>query len=119
MKILIVGASYIHPILAVKGEHEIQAVAEGREAREALRQTNYDLVIIEKELPDSSGLQLLEAIKQISPQVEVILLGHQGDAEEFEALKLGAFGYLPKPVSGPRLQRWVEVIAYRRRTRQE
>lgn len=113
MKILIVAIQYLQPILTDK--YEIQTVESGQEAIDILKEEFQDLVIIDNRLPDQSGLQLLSDIKKMHPQTEVIMVVANLD-DEFEALKLGAFGCFQKPIPAPRLRNWVAAIAYRQST---
>jgi two-component system response regulator AtoC len=58
-----------------------------------------ELVILDLRLPDGSGIEALEAIKKIHPEVVVIMLtAEDKSAIAVQAMKLGAYDYLTKPV---------------------
>jgi DNA-binding NtrC family response regulator len=58
-----------------------------------------DVMVLDLKMPGMGGLEVLEAVKGKYPKVQVIILtGHGSDKERVEALRLGAFTYLQKPV---------------------
>jgi len=58
-----------------------------------------DVVVLDLMMPGIGGMELLRHLKQINPQIQVVLLtGHGSDAARCEAMFLGAFAYLEKPV---------------------
>ncbi len=78
------------------------------EAIEEIKNNHYNLVILDILLPDKSGLELLNAINRIQPDiVSVILTGYSSLDTSIQSLNLGVFAYLEKPVDPNRL---LEVI---------
>jgi len=72
----------------------------GLDAVKILNTIPVDVVILDVKMPGIDGIEALRKIKQDHPDVEVILLtGHVSVESEVEGLKLGAFGYLMKPIS--------------------
>src|SRR5689334_23884687 len=68
------------------------------QALQMAAQGNFDLYILDKRLPDGSGLELVRRLNEITPHVPTVL--YTGDAYEFhrqEALAAGADAYVPKP----------------------
>jgi DNA-binding NtrC family response regulator len=71
----------------------------------ALMQTqkeDFDLVVTDLDLkvPGASGLELISQLRALKPQLPVILLtGYHSPSKAIEATRLGAYDYLPKPVS--------------------
>jgi len=58
-----------------------------------------EVVIVDKNLPDGSGLELLQTCREHHPNVEVIVLtGYPTLESAIDALRLGAFDYIIKPV---------------------
>lgn len=78
--------------------HEVTVCPNGRMALKALEKGNFDAAIIDLKMPGMSGIELLQQLKQIAPQVEaVIQTGFSTQATAIEALRLGAFDYITKP----------------------
>jgi two-component system nitrogen regulation response regulator GlnG len=74
----------------------------------ALAARNPDVVVLDVNLPDSSGLQTFDRIKQSNARVPVILVTGRGTTElAIQAMKRGAFDYLPKPLAYDQLRELV------------
>lgn len=68
-----------------------------------------DLVIADLQLCEQSGLHLLEELRRRDPRLPLILLSAAPDASSYlEALRLGVYEYLPKPLDFTELQQVVE-----------
>lgn len=75
----------------------IGAVRSGREAIAAVGRLSPDILTLDIDLPDISGLEILSVIRWCSPTTKVIVLsGHNEEATIVEALELGAKGYIVK-----------------------
>lgn len=70
-------------------------------ARDALRKTeegSYDAIVIDLMMPEMDGLEVLKAIKEKNPDLQVILLTGLATVEKsLEAIKLGAMDLMEKP----------------------
>src|SRR5512142_713088 len=87
----------LRKVLATEGHQVVQA-ADGREALAELRRQPADLVVSDIRMPDVDGVQLLERMREATPDVPVILVTAFGDVEgAVDAIRRGAFDYLPKP----------------------
>ncbi len=76
-----------------------ESAENGKIALQKIRRNNYDLVITDLRMPEMDGLDLLKAVKLNSPQTSVIIITAYGSMESaIEALRLGAFDYLIKPL---------------------
>lgn len=72
-------------------------VRSAREAIAAVGKLNPDILALDIDLPDISGLEILPVIRWCSPTTKVIVLsGHNEEAAIVEALELGAKGYIVK-----------------------
>jgi DNA-binding NtrC family response regulator len=59
----------------------------------------YDVVVLDLKMPGMDGIEVLSALKEKFPEIQIILLtGHATLDKSMEALKLGAFDFLEKPV---------------------
>jgi DNA-binding NtrC family response regulator len=71
----------------------------GEEALAMLEGELPDVMVLDLKMPGIGGLEVLEAVKERYPSVQVIILtGHGSEKERTEALRLGASAYLRKPV---------------------
>lgn len=77
--------------------HGVIAVRTGSEGIRAVGQSAPDVVLLDLELPDLSGIEVLEAIRGTSPVV-LVLSGHVDRSRAIEAMRLGAEGVLSKPI---------------------
>ncbi|MFH1069267.1 MAG: diguanylate cyclase [Candidatus Glassbacteria bacterium] len=89
--------------------YRVDSAANGVEALERLTSHAYDLVLIDLKLPDMNGIDILKQIKDRSPDtVPIILSGHATLELTIEAISLGAFDFLIKPVQLAKLLLTVE-----------
>ncbi|NTV98083.1 MAG: sigma-54-dependent Fis family transcriptional regulator, partial [Chlorobiaceae bacterium] len=74
-----------------------------------------DIVLSDFRMPEMSGVELLSALKQRNPGVEVIIMTAYGSVESaIEAMKLGAVDYITKPVDLHRLRVMIRNILERK-----
>jgi two-component system invasion response regulator UvrY len=88
----------LRELLAESGEVAVTGeAATAREALEQVRTAKWDALVLDINLPDESGLDVLREVKQISPQLPVLILTIYAE-EQFavRALRSGAAGYLTK-----------------------
>ncbi|MBW1745318.1 MAG: response regulator [Thermodesulfobacteriota bacterium] len=77
---------------------DITDVASGNEAIELVRQKSFDVAIIDVKMPGIDGIETLKQIKQLQPDIEIVMLtGHASIESGMEAMKLGAYDYVMKP----------------------
>jgi two-component system response regulator AtoC len=101
-------------------QHEVVGAEDGAVALELIGANRFDIVVSDIRLPEVDGLTLFRAIKQQSPQTEVVLMAtHATVAEAVRAVKDGARDYLMKPFLAEELQIVVERIANELRLRRE
>ncbi len=82
--------------------HEVDKAGDGEEAIAALNQRNYSLLITDLSMPGIGGMEVLAWVRREQPEVEVIVLTAHGTVDNaVKAMKLGAFEFLQKPMSGP------------------
>ena len=83
--------------LARKG-HEVDGVADGAAALERMRETAYDVAVLDMKMPKKEGIEVLRELQEFSepPQV-IVMTGFQEVSTAVEAMKLGAYDYLTKP----------------------
>src|SRR6266705_1517291 len=85
--------------------YQVTAAGRGPEALELLRHRKFDIVLLDLYMSDVSGFDLLRAALETSPETIVIMMtGNPSVATSVEALRLGAWDYLPKPFSATHFQ---------------
>lgn len=78
---------------------EVEEAFSCREALSKTKVTKYDVILTDLRLPDEDGLVLLKKTKTVTPEVQVILMTGYADIHTaVQAMKLGAFDYVAKPV---------------------
>jgi DNA-binding NtrC family response regulator len=87
-------------LLLKKRGYEIRLASNGKEALSLFRQERVDLVITDLVMPKMDGIELLEAVKGLRPEAEVVVISAQGTIEKaVQAMKLGAFDFIEKPIN--------------------
>jgi two-component system nitrogen regulation response regulator GlnG len=80
----------------------------GAEGLEMVKRHRPDTVILDIVLPDMSGLTMFEKLHQLDPKIPVIFITAGGASDTaIEAMKLGAFDYLLKPLDFPKVRELV------------
>jgi len=99
----IVARQSLTDILKLEG-YNPSAVPNGPAAVEHVRTHPVDLVIVDLRMPGMDGLQVVQAINQVSPDTEVVLLTAYGSMDTaVQALRLRIHDYLTKPASPPQV----------------
>lgn len=93
-------------------DYSVEAVTNGEDALASLTLQAPDLVMLDINMPGMNGM---EVMKHIDRQIAVILITGNVDAAPGEALKLGAFAYIPKPFDLSYVETLVPLALTRRR----
>ncbi|HEU4563876.1 MAG TPA: sigma-54 dependent transcriptional regulator [Gemmatimonadaceae bacterium] len=89
--------------------YEAEVATDGEQALEKLRSLRPDVVFADVRLPGMSGIELLKRIREFDPSTAVVVMTAYGTIEgAVEAVKLGAFDYIKKPVDLEELKLQVE-----------
>jgi DNA-binding NtrC family response regulator len=81
------------------------AVLDGQAALAKIRNDRYQVVVSDIQMPGLNGMELLKELKGRSPDTTVIFItGHGHIAGAVEAIKLGAYDYIVKPIDDLRLK---------------
>ena len=102
MKILLADDdSSVRRVLQFKLEKKgfsVEAVSDGLQALNALKQKPFDLLLSDIRMPKMDGIELLNEAKAVQPEIKVILITAYATVNQaVEAVKLGAFDYITKP----------------------
>ncbi len=78
---------------------EVNTAETGTKGLEYVKQNEYDIILTDLNLPDINGIEMVRRSKDISPETEIIMVTGEDSAEKaIEATRVGAFGYIVKPV---------------------
>ncbi len=113
----------IFSLLLEEKNYSVQTAENGKQGLIKVLSFNPDLILLDMNMPDYSGIEILAKIKEKIPASEVIIITAFGTIQNaVEATKLGAYDYLEKPVDNDELllliSRALEVKKLRREVRE-
>ena len=77
---------------------EVENAADGLAALSMIKETHYDIMLIDVKMPEMDGLTLLKQLKEMEPEIAVVMMTAHGAIQDaVEAMRLGAHDYLLKP----------------------
>lgn len=89
----------------------VDEVASGKETFQKIQKESYDMLILDISMPDQSGLDVLKNIKQIQPDLPVLMLSrHTEEQYAIRSLRAGASGYLTKQSAPKELLKAIHKI---------
>jgi len=91
--------------------YEVSAVRNGMEALNYLRSRDVELIITDLNMPEMNGMMFLRELNRSHPASNVIMVTAYGEVESYlEAMTLGAFEYINKPVKYDELKKVIDKI---------
>ena len=99
----------LNKILSEESDSYIVEDAEdGIQGLEKIKNNDYDLVLCDIKMPKMDGVEVLEAVKKIKPEIPMVMISGHGDMETaIQTMRLGAFDYISKP---PDLNRLLNTV---------
>lgn len=95
-----------------KRGHTIHTATKGKQGIEIIERNQIDLVVSDYRMPEMNGLEVLQAIKNLNPRIDVVIVTAYGNVEEaVEIMKSGAYDYLTKPIELDELENMIKRIA--------
>ena len=102
------------------GERAVEGFESAEEALAAARESPPDVVISDLQLPGMGGLELLEELGRLDPQmVRIAITAHASTKSVLAAMRSGCYEYLEKPLDLEQLERLVERALSERRSSRE
>jgi len=99
---------------------DVTTESSGLKAIEKVRATHYAVVFTDLIMPEINGMDLLKQIKEISPTTEVIVVSGYGTIESaIEAMKLGSYDFLQKPINFDRFKILIDRIIEKQKLEEE
>lgn len=97
--------------LLVKEGFVVDSVSNGYEALNYLRQQDVNLIVTDINMPEMNGINFLKELNRSFPKSNVIMVTAYGGVESYiEAMNLGAFEYINKPVKMDELKSILKKI---------
>ena len=111
--------SILKGYLEKKG-YKIFSASSGTEGIDVVQNNLIDIVLSDYKMPDKTGLEVLEEVKQINPEISFVILTAYGTIENaVKAMRLGAFDYISKPVDLDELDLMIERVIENKNLRSE
>jgi excisionase family DNA binding protein len=102
----------IFALVIKKAGFQVEEASDGTSALALFKSQNYDFILVDLILPNMNGLELIKEIKKIRPDQKVAVITAYASAENtIEALNLGVFRYIQKPVSNFEVLREAAISA--------
>jgi len=100
--------------------YEVLTAKDGEEALKIFKETRPPIVLTDIKMPGIDGIELLQKIKQEDPDTEVIMItGYATVDSAIEAIKQGAFHYVPKPYKIDEVRALVRQALEKKRLKDE
>ena len=91
--------------------YEVLTALNGPEALKIQKRSDLDLILTDMKMPGMNGIELLESVKEIDPDLPVIMMTAHGTVDKaVEAMQKGAYSYILKPFANDRLIIYVNKI---------
>ncbi len=88
--------------------YQVEEAEDGVAGYEKIKNNDYDLVLCDIKMPKMDGVEVLEAVKKIKPEIPMVMISGHGDMETaINTMRLGAFDYISKP---PDLNRLLNTV---------
>ncbi|NHN25075.1 sigma-54-dependent Fis family transcriptional regulator [Flavobacterium jejuense] len=88
--------------------YQVDEAEDGLQGIEKIKNEDYDLVLCDIKMPKMDGVEVLEAVKKIKPEIPMVMISGHGDLETaVNTMRLGAFDYISKP---PDLNRLLNTV---------
>ena len=88
--------------------YQVEEAEDGLKGLEKVKNEDYDLILCDIKMPKMDGVEVLEAVKKIKPEIPMVMISGHGDLETaINTMRLGAFDYISKP---PDLNRLLNTV---------
>lgn len=96
-------------------DYEVFEAEDGLAGMEIIKKEDFDLVLCDIKMPKMDGVEVLEAVKKIKPEIPMVMISGHGDLDTaVNTMRLGAFDYISKPPDLNRLLNTVRIALDRK-----
>ncbi len=89
-------------------KYQVEEAEDGLSGIEKIKNDDYDLILCDIKMPKMDGVEVLEAVKKIKPEIPIVMISGHGDLDTaVNTMRLGAFDYISKP---PDLNRLLNTV---------
>ena len=89
-------------------QYQVFEAEDGLTGTEMIKKDDFDLVLCDIKMPKMDGVEVLEAVKKIKPEIPMVMISGHGDLDTaVNTMRMGAFDYISKP---PDLNRLLNTI---------
>ena len=97
--------------LILENDYNLDFASSGDQAIQKVSDNVYDGILLDIKMPVKDGLETLEEIRKIAPDVKVIIItGYQSVETASKAIKLGAMDYITKPFESEEVKEKVSKL---------
>ena len=95
--------------------YQLKEAEDGLRGIELIKKEDFDLVLCDIKMPKMDGVEVLEAVKKIKPEIPLVMISGHGDLDTaVQTMRLGAFDYISKPPDLNRLLNTVRIALDRK-----
>lgn len=95
--------------------YQVEEAEDGLTGIEKITKNDFDLVLCDIKMPKMDGVEVLEAVKKMKPEIPVVMISGHGDLDTaVNTMRLGAFDYISKPPDLNRLLNTVRIALDRK-----
>ncbi len=95
--------------------YEVSEAEDGLLGIELIKKEDFDLILCDIKMPKMDGVEVLEAVKLIKPEIPIVMISGHGDLDTaVNTMRLGAFDYISKPPDLNRLLNTVRIALDRK-----
>jgi DNA-binding NtrC family response regulator len=88
--------------------YQVEEAENGSVGLEKIKNEDFDLILCDIKMPKMDGVEVLEAVKKLKPEIPMVMISGHGDLETaVQTMRLGAFDYISKP---PDLNRLLNTV---------
>ncbi|MFV0570913.1 MAG: sigma-54-dependent transcriptional regulator [Xanthomarina gelatinilytica] len=90
--------------------YQVEEAEDGLKGIEKIKNEDFDLILCDIKMPKMDGVEVLEAVKKIKPEIPIVMISGHGDLDTaVNTMRLGAFDYISKPPDLNRLLNTVRI----------